>query len=131
MFANLPTYNSEDDPFEYLVKTFVPSIIQSFKDQGYLRTYDKESNGQQKGGEFIIAFNGRLFTIHDDFQVEEVIDNFTAIGCGAKYALGALEAINDDPMWPQDLDRITRSLEIAEKFSAGVSRPFNIIKINN
>ena len=103
---------------DYMVTAFVESVRGCLKDYGYT----KIENNQEEAGEFLIGYGGRLFEVACDFQVNEYDDGFTAIGCGAPYALGAMKALDDDT--PEA--RIGRSLEIAAHFSCGVQGPFHI-----
>ena len=68
---------------------------------------------------------GRLFTIQSDYQVAEVADNYTAVGCGQDYALGSLYATLESI----PTKRIKLALETAAYFSAAVRPPFVIEKL--
>ena len=55
-----------------------------------------------------------------DFQIEESINDFSAIGCGESYALGSLYSSSN--LTPQK--RVKKALEAASYFSGGVYPPF-------
>ena len=42
---------------------------------------------------FLIAYKERLYEILMDFQLNEVMGNFTAVGSGAAYAMGAMHIL--------------------------------------
>jgi ATP-dependent protease HslVU (ClpYQ) peptidase subunit len=116
----LPPVPRKMDMFEYMVVHFTETARKTLKKGGY----SKVNNNQEDGGCFLVAYQDRMFTIHDDFQVEERTDPYGAVGCGEAYALGALAAAPDkDPT-----KMVTTALKVAEKFSGGVRGPFVILR---
>ena len=117
---NIPEQGYMDSDEEYLVKWFIESVRESFKEHGYAKVKDNE----EEGGEFLIGYRGKLYLIGSDFQVNGNQDGLDAIGCGARFALGAMKALEYLP--PRE--RILKSLEIAAYFSGGVMPPFTILE---
>ena len=113
-----PVRRPEQDLFHFLVCEFVESVRICLKEGGFAQ----RSNDVETGGFFLVATEGRLFSIQDDYQVSEFHRGFHAIGCGAAYALGSLHSSRD---LPADA-RVRRALETAEYFSGGVRAPFTI-----
>lgn len=113
----------ELDLFHYMVTLFVDAVRNCFKNGGYA----SKNNEAEIGGTFLIGVRGRLFKIESDYQVSEVYDDFDSCGCGESYAIGALEVLKDSTLTAKQ--KIIKSLEVAEKFSAGVSAPFNVVEI--
>ena len=105
------------DPLEYLATSFVDAVRGTLKAGGMA----SKENDVEQGGAFLVGYRGRLFTIHEDYQVGESTVPYAAVGCGAPYALGALFAA--PPTVTPDV-RLRVALEAAEQFSAGVRRPF-------
>lgn len=104
----------------FMVTSFVNAVRDCLKSGGFA-SKDKE---EEQGGCFVVGYKGRLFTIEGDYQVGEAVDSFTAVGCGAKFALGSLcETENLKPK-----DRVQRALNAAERYSAGVRKPFHIVE---
>lgn len=121
-FKFTPPYRKpEQDVFEYMVKEFVEAVRTCLKDGGYSRV----NNNEEKGGFFLVAYQGRLFQIQNDFQVSESVLDYDATGCGEELALGSLFSTKD--LSPEE--RIKQALEAASTFSAGVSPPFTILSI--
>lgn len=118
----LPPIEAEVDLYEYMVRSFVESLRAALKSGGFTEV----SNSVEKGGSFIVVIHDRIFTISSDFQVAEYEDTFAAVGCGADYARGALEVLVDSPALSGE-QKVTRALEVATKFSAGVRPPFLLI----
>lgn len=108
--------------FRYMVTSFVDGVRQCLKDGGYAEKHDE----REWGGQFIVGVRDRLFVVHDDYQVAETSEGYTAVGCGYPYALGSLHA-TDESTLPASI-RVQRALEAAEQFSAGVRRPFVLMQ---
>lgn len=90
-FLVLPKSDGHD-PLDFLVRHFVPAV------QGILREHDclqvKDGSAEIAGEcECLIAAGNGLFRLSTDFQVIEREGGYDAIGSGAEYALGALEAL--------------------------------------
>lgn len=109
------------DVYKYMVTVFIDAVRECLKNGGYAR---KESE-KEVGGTFLVAYQGRLFAIQDDYQVAETVDDFITVGCGGQIANGALFATKGQP--PEQ--RIRLALEAAERYSAGVRGPFHVLSI--
>ena len=120
-FSFTPPEINSKEIYEYMCTDFIASVRACFKDGGYLQKY---TDGDEKGGFFLVAYRDRLFKIEADFQVSENLSGIDAVGCGADFALGALHAIADQDI--QAEDKILKSLEAAEFLALGVCRPFII-----
>lgn len=106
------------DDVAYLVTHFIEKARALFKDKGFTKV---EAN-TEKGGQFLVGYRGRLYTVESDFQVGEHEEGYDAIGSGADFALGAMAAL--DRQKPRA--RIGRALEIAAHFNMGVCGPFTV-----
>jgi len=118
----------DKEVYEYMCTDFIKGVRKCFRKGGYLQKY---TSGDDKGGQFLVGYQGRLFKIDNDFQVGESVDDYDSCGCGESYAFGSLYNTEPDRanvLYTTD-DRITRALETAEKFSGGVSAPFIIKSI--
>lgn len=111
------------DIYEYMCTDFINSVRECFKNGGFMQSY---KDGDEKGGCFLVGYKGRLFKVSDDYQVGESFIEFDSIGCGESYALGALYSMKNNDLSVED--KVRKSLEIAEYFSAGVKKPFVILK---
>ena len=121
----LPEITPEDKQYLYrfMVMQFIPSLRKCLKEGGWA-TIDKNI---ERGGTFIVALLGEIFVIGSDYQVGESLDLFDAVGCGEDIAKGSLYT-------SQKLKSLKRrallALEAAQRLSAGVREPFNIIESN-
>jgi ATP-dependent protease HslVU (ClpYQ) peptidase subunit len=116
-----PEHPVGHDDLRYMVTSVVPQIQYCFRDGGFLEI----NNNVLTGGLFLIAYRNTLYTICSDFQVGCNKNQLDAIGCGAYYALGAMEALNKKY---KAKERIKKSLQIATKYSGGVRPPFLILE---
>ncbi|WP_075595101.1 Ntn hydrolase family protein [Novacetimonas hansenii] len=117
---SVPRYHPDMDLFAYMVTAFIPAVRDCLKSGGYTRI----DNNEEHGGCFLVGIKGRLFQVQSDFQVGESHYPFDAVGCGAPYALGALSVLIDDESRTPE-QALSCALLRAERFSAGVRRPFH------
>ena len=120
-FSFKPPEIKQKNIYEYMCTDFINAVRECFKNGGYLQKY---SDGDEKGGTFLVAHKNRLFRIENDFQVAESLNGIDAVGCGADYALGSLHILTKQNLTPKE--KVLKSLETASFFSAGVSKPFVI-----
>lgn len=120
-FSLKPPSIKSKDIYEYMCTDFIDEVRRCFKDGGYLQKY---TDGDEKGGNFLVAYKDRLFQVEDDFQVGESLNGMDSVGCGSEFALGSLYSTQGQDISARD--RVLKSLETAEFFALGVRRPFLI-----
>jgi ATP-dependent protease HslVU (ClpYQ) peptidase subunit len=102
----------------FMPTTFVDALRGCLKEGGWAR---KDSE-REEGGTFLVGVRGRLFMVHEDYQVGQAADGYAAVGSGDQIALGALYATAETGLSPRK--RITLALRAAERFNASVRGPF-------
>lgn len=114
----------------FMVRRIIPKIRKAFKDHGFLKI---ESNYNEEGGSFLIAYQKHLFEIQANFHVMEVKDKFAAIGCGADVALGAIKYAlsNKSSHPPKPFSLIQKVLKTVSHFSGFVCPPFTVHSTRN
>lgn len=117
----LPHHHADVAIEKYMATAFVDAVRQCLKNGGWA---EKEKE-QERGGNFLIAYKGRIFQIEGDYQVGEREEPYDAVGCGFDLALGALYA-SSSLAKAEPRVRVTIALEAAAAFSAGVHAPFRI-----
>ena len=117
----VPQKHNDTDLYEYMVTSFINAVRQCLKDGGYT----KVENSVERGGHFLVGYQGRLFKIESDFQVGESILPYNATGCGQDMALGSLYSTEGKP----SEERILTALRAAQQFSAGVREPFHVLNM--
>jgi ATP-dependent protease HslVU (ClpYQ) peptidase subunit len=112
-----PKPRSGADVMEYMATDFVSSVRSCLTSGGWT----KVDSSRESGGDFLVGYKGRLFSVYSDFQVGESLSGMAAAGCGGDFALGHLWATrcNKDARV-----RIIGALECAQEFSGGVRAPF-------
>ena len=118
----VPDCPTDMDLDRFMRTDFINAVRKCLSKGGYREKKDEV----ESGGFFLVGVKGRLFEVCDDFQVASVPEPFMATGCGESFALGALAAMQKIKMHPKQ--RLIKSLEIAERYSAGVRRPFIVVK---
>lgn len=110
----------EESDMEYMVRSFAESVRKALKDKGFMVVKDS----QEEGGTFLAGYNGQLYEVNSDLQVNQYRDGLAAVGCGGAYAFGALYVSVSDSLSPETC--IQRALETAAYFSGGVIPPFTV-----
>jgi ATP-dependent protease HslVU (ClpYQ) peptidase subunit len=113
--------DGEDGLHAFLCTSFINSVREGLKEGGWAR----KSDDQEEGGSFLVGVRGRLFEIGPDYQVGELVDGYTAVGCGADIALGALHATDNAGMSLEA--RALAALGAAAHFSTSVRAPFTVV----
>lgn len=121
LFPELDFYKKKEIDREYMIKTFVPNLINLFQNNVY------SSNNEHKGGNFIIGIKNKLFEIQPDYSVLEPTTGYISVGSGEDFALGSLYVTtHEHKNWTPER-HIEMALKSAEFNSCGVQRPFRII----
>lgn len=113
------TPQGEESDMTYMVRTFAEAVRTCLKGYGFAEIEDN----QERGGEFLVGYQGHIYNFHSDFSVLEHAANFEACGHGFLQALAVMQALEDRP--PEE--RIERALEITACTSQYVQPPFHII----
>lgn len=116
-----PERRHGDDIMKFMVIDFIDALREAFKAGGIAKT----DSGVESCGSFLVGYAGRLFTIDSDYQIGEAAIGYDAVGCGADVALGSM--YSTESLAPQD--RVLSALRAAERHSAGVRGPFNIVTL--
>ncbi len=123
----IPKQKKAMSDYEFMVTDFMDAVKKCLTDNGF----SKILNNEVTVGTFLVGYKGEIYEIDDDLQVGMVYENYNAVGCGDRWAKGALYAIEDilipEVLKPQQ--KIIIALEAAEKYSTGVRSPFNIVKL--
>ena len=108
----------------YIKTLFVEALRACYKAGGYAEIEDNV----EKGGYVLIGYKGGIYNIQRNYQIIIPGESYYAIGCGEPYAIASLYTTR--VLWDNEPRlRIKRALETAEHYSAGVRRPFTIIKL--
>ncbi len=114
----LPALDQADTLERYMVTDFIDAIRECFSNGGYA----KKKGEREKGGTFLVGIRGRLFRVDDDYQVEETIVGYNAVGNGGDLALGALYTTQSIKLSPRK--RLEIALEAAAYHNSDTRPPF-------
>jgi ATP-dependent protease HslVU (ClpYQ) peptidase subunit len=109
----VPTVAERKNLYKFMITKFVPAMKECLEENDY-----KIDSKEDSGFSMLIAFDGELFDIGDDFSVVVSDDGIYGVGNGAKWAMGALHAGAS----------VQEALEIAAKKDIYTSAPFQIVK---
>ena len=133
---DLPQHLDAESLERFFVTDFIPAVRRSFEQHGFAKTArfttpDKpglSEDGQVMGGIFLVGVAGQIFEIRGDYQLGRPVTPYSAVGAGAMVALGALRAL-EGVEGLSLRDRVTRALEAAEAYNAGVRGPFRLVEL--
>jgi ATP-dependent protease HslVU (ClpYQ) peptidase subunit len=120
-----PPVDKRETPDQYIFVDFLDAFVNIFEKNKRLTTVDGVSSIKET--EFLIAYKGAFYSIESDLCVTQYKDNFNSIGSGYRYALGALEILNEMKIPPEE--KLMRALEVASKYDMYCKGPFKIIVI--
>ena len=103
-----------------IVKHFIPRVQKAFQGN-YLRSDDTD-----RGGNFLLGINDKLFEIQNDYSVLEPDSGVIAVGCGEDTAIVMLDAYNALTKEPPQT-KLFKTLEYVSNYNQGVKPPFTVI----
>ena len=112
-----PTPKDKQDIYHFMIAKAMPSLRKCLSENGYNfdEPHDKAKDGLRF--QFLIACCGEIFDVDQDLAVMRDVTGYYAVGSGAPYALGALDA-GAKPM---------KAMEVAAKRTAFTSGPYQEI----
>jgi ATP-dependent protease HslVU (ClpYQ) peptidase subunit len=108
----------------FMVREFVPRVRKLLSKSGCMNTTGVDK--LEDSSSFLVGFDGYLFVIADDLQVEISQDDYAAIGSGAQLALGSLHADKTSGHLSA-YDAVQNALWAAERYCSNVRGPFLIM----
>lgn len=108
----------------FMVREFIPRLRKLLSKNGCMNTTGVDK--MEDGSSLLVGFNGCLFVIADDFQVEVAQDDYVAIGAGAQIALGSLHA-DKTAGHLTAREAVENALGAAERYCSTVRGPFCIL----
>jgi len=109
----VPNVNERKNLYKFMITKFVPAMRECLEENSW-----KADPKDDSGFSMLIAFDGEMFDIGDDFSVLLNNDGIYGVGNGSRYAIGALFAGAS----------VEKALEIAAHNDIYTSGPFQIVK---
>lgn len=118
-----PKWNKNEIILDKFMRTvFIDSIRKIFNEKGNDSIIDVE---ETFGSRFIVAIDGRIFVIQEDYQVSENSDDYMAEGSGRNVAMGSFFSTNS----LKAKERLEIALTAASKYVETVRPPFTVITV--
>jgi len=113
--------NSHDFDIPDDINDLSESLRQHLYARGCVAT--NEMNLHMQPCNFLVVYKNKLYEILMDFQLNEVMGNFTAIGSGAPLAMGAMYVLNKTKIKP--VEKLEMALKAASAFHTTCGPPFD------
>lgn len=120
-FNPAPQIKGQSD-FSYMCTYVVDNIVHVLKEAGRV---NKESDYAEVESGIIIVYNGEIYAVYQDLQVEMLEANYNAVGSGADFALGALYVLHEFDIPAEQ--KVDIAVKAACSFSPSVKEPVKII----
>ena len=120
MSCPMPVVGGEE---AWLCTAFADSVRDAFRRFGIL----KNENGVEKAGAFLVGLAGGVYLFEESCGVLRGQKGYAALGCGAKYALGAISALSRRGFTTAPVKMIEIALYAAAQHNAWVKGPFTIL----
>lgn len=120
--AFVPPARAENESLMYYMTIkFINELREVLAEHGCLVTSGEGIEGLDESL-IMVGYEGHVFVIDDDLQVNECNDGYVAIGCGGDYALGSLYSTKGK----HPHKRVLKALKAAAHFTKGVRPPYTI-----
>lgn len=108
-----PPADKDADAFAFYL---ADAMIKRLKSGDWL----KKNNERAQGGQWLIAWANHVYTIESDFSFIGYARNYSAIGCGMDFALGAMHLMDtiSGSTNPESMMKV--GMQAGKEFSSGV-----------
>ena len=108
---------------QFITLKFIPQLRDTFEDAGYAPSSKDEQ--AEHGSTILVVVNQTIYIIEGDYSWTSDNNGIFAIGTGAPYALGAIQALlpKHKPTPQQAKNILTKALNIAAKFDPHTGPP--------
>lgn len=117
-----PTYKNKKLD-QYITLKFIPLLKDTFEEHGY--TASSKDEPAEHGSTILVVINNTIYIIENDYSWTSDNNGIYAIGTGAPYALGAIQALlpKTKPTPQQAKNILTKALTITAKFDPHTGPP--------
>jgi ATP-dependent protease HslVU (ClpYQ) peptidase subunit len=113
------------DTHTYIAEFFVNALRDRYEKAGYLKT---DNGTEENEAILMVGYQGSLFVVWYNFQVDEYDEDYAAIGSGMDIALGALHVLAEFSHGGI-MEKLRAALFACEYHNPYVRRPFTIMKV--
>lgn len=125
-YADIIDKNEFSPTTEYIITSLVPIIATTLKANGIVidPTPESELTGITIPNAFIFAYGNKAWLIWHDLSVQEITEDYLAIGSGSEVAKGALFATQDGK---NPFERIVLAIQAAAETTLYVDEDVNLL----
>lgn len=108
---------------QFITMKFIPHLRDTFEEAGYAASTKDEPS--EHGSTILVVINSTIYIIESDYSWTSDNNGIYAIGTGAPYALGAIQALlpKGKPSPQQAKNMLTKALTITAKFDPHTGPP--------
>ena len=117
----LPARDAPKSDESYLAIDFIAAVRELLQTAGCLCR--QESGQDHLDGTLLIAYRGKLYTVDSDCNVNRNRKHFDAVGCGGRYARGALAVMTE----PDPAKRVLAALRATCSLNSDCRPPFVVL----
>ncbi|MEX0918262.1 MAG: hypothetical protein WDZ93_03860 [Candidatus Paceibacterota bacterium] len=124
-YAELPKSPADTEPYEYLVRTWMPALREKLTARKELFDSDWDVRG---GGQILLGSQGKLFKVVG-FAVVPIEEPFFAIGSGEGAAYGVLHFCHNSKSSIGPKGRLRHAITAAADHYEGVGGSHNVLSV--
>lgn len=113
------------DPMKHINVEFIPHVMLLLKQNDCLPGRDSQHGHHLS---LLVAYSGKIFQVAEDLSVVETKQEYSAVGSGSDYALGALAALQEYDL--EIKNKLKKSLQAANKFDLYTGADFTYHQVN-
>lgn len=117
----IPAIKRNENHLSYIVMVVAKSLRKGLEEGG--ATIRKSGTPEGTETTFLLAFQGKLYLVQEDYSIVRSQRGFAAIGTGADFALGSMAALKSR-LSPKDA--VLESLKHSAEWCPQVSAPFYV-----
>ena len=113
---------------KFITNTFIPALRTCFETSGYsLPERESSEHIAEQGSTILVVVNGVIYIVDGDYSWASDTNGLYALGTGAGYALGAMQALDKTRKlhMPAAKGILLKSIAIAAKFDPHTGSPFH------
>ena len=118
---NIRRSHPDDSDDKFMRTTFIEGVRDCLKHGGFAK-----KDTPEKGGNFLVGYNGRLYEVQDDFSVLNSPEWGCSVGSGEDAARGSLYTTQNDK---DPKKRVLTALKAAEAVVPSVRGPMMVLSL--
>jgi ATP-dependent protease HslVU (ClpYQ) peptidase subunit len=111
----------------FITRDFIPALRACFEKNGYGEVRNSESGSAEAGSEVLVAVNGSVYIIGQDYSWARDSTGLYGLGSGGDFAVGALYATLPDGSnsIEEARDAVKKALTVGARLDSATGQPFS------